>query len=85
MNNVSALLLFIHFRLGNVLGELMTLFYKEEGRRIKVRLEKKTFSSVELSVRYNFKACSFLPVFHLCNLKLNSIVFSNFLHALSIM
>eukprot|EP00250_Pteridium_aquilinum_P016026 c22902_g1_i1 orf=394-4026(-) len=42
-------------RLGNILGELMTLFYKEEGRRMKLRLEKKLFSSTELSVRYNFK------------------------------
>ncbi|KAI5057496.1 hypothetical protein GOP47_0027511 [Adiantum capillus-veneris] len=42
-------------RLGNILGELVTLFYKDEGRRIKLRMETKAFSSNELSVRYNFK------------------------------
>lgn len=42
-------------RLGSILGELATMFYKEEGRRIRLRLEKRTFSSIELGVRYNFK------------------------------
>jgi hypothetical protein len=37
------------------MGELATTFYREEGRRVKLRIEKKTYSSLELSVRYNFK------------------------------
>lgn len=41
------------------MGELATTFYREEGRRVKLRVEKKSYSSLELSVRYNFKACSF--------------------------
>jgi hypothetical protein len=42
-------------RLGSIMGELATTFYREEGRRVKLRIEKKTYSSLELSVRYNFK------------------------------
>jgi hypothetical protein len=38
------------------MGELATIFYREEGRRVKLRVEKKSYSSLELSVRYNFKA-----------------------------
>jgi hypothetical protein len=49
-------------RLGSILGELAKNFYIEEGRRVKSRIEKRTYSSLELSVRYNFKAC-FLPIF----------------------
>jgi hypothetical protein len=36
-------------------GELAANYYREEGRRIKTRIEKKAYSSPELSVRYNFK------------------------------
>lgn len=43
-------------RLKNVFAELCSTFYKEEGRRIKARIEKRNFSSVELSIRYCFKA-----------------------------
>lgn len=42
-------------RVGSILAESVNTFYREEGRRIKLRLEKRTFSSIELSVRYNFK------------------------------
>ena len=42
-------------RLKNVFAELCSAFYKEEGRRIKARIEKRNFSSVELSIRYCFK------------------------------
>jgi len=42
-------------RLKNVFAELCSSFYKEEGRRIKARIEKRNFSSVELSIRYCFK------------------------------
>ncbi|KAK7846233.1 trafficking protein particle complex subunit 11 [Quercus suber] len=34
-------------RLGSVLAELANLYYRDEGRRIKLRIEKKTFSSPE--------------------------------------
>lgn len=37
------------------MGELASMYYRDEGRRVKLRIEKKTYSSVELSVRYNFK------------------------------
>ncbi|KAJ7556794.1 hypothetical protein O6H91_05G099000 [Diphasiastrum complanatum] len=42
-------------RLGSVLGELSTNFYREEGRRVKLRIDKRSYSSLDLSVRYNFK------------------------------
>ena len=38
-----------------IFAELCSTYYKEEGRRIKARIEKRNFSSVELSVRYCFK------------------------------
>ncbi|XP_062222206.1 uncharacterized protein LOC133921381 [Phragmites australis] len=42
-------------KLKNVFAELCSAFYKEEGRRIKARIEKRNFASVELSIRYCFK------------------------------
>ncbi|KAG6554217.1 hypothetical protein Mapa_004133 [Marchantia paleacea] len=42
-------------RLGSIMGELANQYYKEEGRRIQNRIERKSYSSVELSVRYSFK------------------------------
>lgn len=42
-------------KLMSVFAELCSTYYKEEGRRIKARIEKRNFSSVELSVRYCFK------------------------------
>lgn len=42
-------------RLGSIFGELSNTYYREEGRKIKIRIEKKNFNSIELNVRYNFK------------------------------
>lgn len=42
-------------RLTTVFAELCTTYYKDEGRRVKARIEKRNFSSVELSIRYCFK------------------------------
>ncbi|KAL6911366.1 hypothetical protein ACP4OV_000171 [Aristida adscensionis] len=42
-------------KLRNVFAELCSAFYKEEGRRVKARIEKRNFGSVELSVRYCYK------------------------------
>ncbi|XP_073270024.1 uncharacterized protein [Primulina huaijiensis] len=42
-------------RLGNAIGELANIYYRDEGRRIKTRLEKKNFSSMEFNVCYCFK------------------------------
>ncbi|KAK7360369.1 hypothetical protein VNO77_02357 [Canavalia gladiata] len=42
-------------RLANIFSELAAAYYKEEGRRIKQRIEKKNVGSVELIVRYCFK------------------------------
>lgn len=50
------------------MGELGTTFYREEGRRVKLRVEKKSYSSLELSVRYNFKACVANPA---CSFSIN--------------
>jgi hypothetical protein len=36
---------------------LSGVYYREEGRRVKQRIEKKNVSSVELIVRYCFKVC----------------------------
>lgn len=42
-------------RLGNTFSELSSAYYREEGRRVKQRIERKNVSSVELIVRYCFK------------------------------
>ncbi|XAR58082.1 hypothetical protein NMG60_11026462 [Bertholletia excelsa] len=42
-------------RLGNTFAELANTYYRDEGRRIRARLERKSLSSVELSIRYCFK------------------------------
>ncbi|GBG77674.1 hypothetical protein CBR_g24120 [Chara braunii] len=42
-------------RFASVVSDLARQYYGEEGRRIKTRLERKTYSSPELTVRYNFK------------------------------
>ncbi|KAK7386570.1 hypothetical protein VNO78_26903 [Psophocarpus tetragonolobus] len=42
-------------RLASTFSELAGAYYREEGRRIKQRIEKKNISSVELIVRYCFK------------------------------
>ncbi|KAG8387391.1 hypothetical protein BUALT_Bualt02G0016400 [Buddleja alternifolia] len=41
--------------LSTAFAELANIYYRDEGRRIKVRVEKKSFSSMELNVRYCFK------------------------------
>ncbi|KAI4327874.1 hypothetical protein L6164_020285 [Bauhinia variegata] len=42
-------------RLASTFAELASTYYKDEGKRIKLRIEKKSVSSVELIVRYCFK------------------------------
>ncbi|KAA8532099.1 hypothetical protein F0562_006759 [Nyssa sinensis] len=42
-------------RMGNTFAELANTYYRDEGRRIKMRLERKSFSSIELNIRYCFK------------------------------
>uniref|UniRef100_A0A5B7A4W4 Putative trafficking protein particle complex subunit 11 n=1 Tax=Davidia involucrata TaxID=16924 RepID=A0A5B7A4W4_DAVIN len=42
-------------RLGNTFAELANTYYRDEGRRIKTRLERKSSSSIELNIRYCFK------------------------------
>ncbi|GKV21863.1 hypothetical protein SLEP1_g31801 [Rubroshorea leprosula] len=42
-------------RLGTAFAELAMVYYRDEGRRIKTRIEKKAFNSVDLHVRYCFK------------------------------
>ncbi|KAJ1434079.1 Tetratricopeptide-like helical domain superfamily [Sesbania bispinosa] len=44
-----------HALLANTFSELAGVYYREEGRRVKQRIEKKNVSSVELIVRYCFK------------------------------
>ncbi len=58
-------------RLGSAFAELANLYYRDEGRRIKLRLEKKTFnsSSIELNIRYCFKVrVLFIKIIVLCQL-----------------
>ncbi|KAL8133790.1 hypothetical protein AgCh_009017 [Apium graveolens] len=43
-------------RLGNTFAELANVYYRDEGRRVKARIEKKSFGSIELHIRYCFKA-----------------------------
>ncbi|KAI3668917.1 hypothetical protein L6452_40134 [Arctium lappa] len=42
-------------RLGNTFAELAVTFYRDEGRRVKMRLEKKNYGSIEYNIRYCFK------------------------------
>ncbi|XP_028795308.1 trafficking protein particle complex subunit 11 isoform X2 [Neltuma alba] len=42
-------------RLANTFAELASTYYSDEGKRIRLRIEKKSVSSVELIVRYCFK------------------------------
>ncbi|XP_043708533.1 trafficking protein particle complex subunit 11-like isoform X2 [Telopea speciosissima] len=42
-------------RLGSALAELANIYYRDEGRRIKTRIEKKNFNFIELNIRYCFK------------------------------
>lgn len=44
-------------RLGSALAELANIYYRDEGKRVKLRIEKKTSSSssIELHIRYCFK------------------------------
>ncbi|XP_023763383.1 uncharacterized protein LOC111911869 isoform X1 [Lactuca sativa] len=42
-------------RLGSIFAELAVTFYRDEGRRVKMRLEKKTYASIEFNIRYCFK------------------------------
>lgn len=43
-------------RLGNIFAEVANVYYRDEGRRVKARIEKKSFGSIELNIRYCFKA-----------------------------
>lgn len=56
----------IFYRLGNTFAELANVYYRDEGRRVKARIEKKSFGSIELHIRYCFKVsyifCRFLLV-----------------------
>lgn len=42
-------------RLASTFAELANTYYRDEGRRIKTRVEKKNTNSVELNIRYCFK------------------------------
>ncbi|CAA0841573.1 Unknown protein [Striga hermonthica] len=42
-------------RLWTAFADLANTYYRDEGRKIKMRLEKKSFSSLELNIRYCFK------------------------------
>ncbi|KAL2551198.1 hypothetical protein Fot_04817 [Forsythia ovata] len=42
-------------RLGTACAELANTYYRDEGRRVKARLERKNFGSIELNIRYCFK------------------------------
>ncbi|KAF2291669.1 hypothetical protein GH714_028028 [Hevea brasiliensis] len=42
-------------KLGSTFAELANTYYRDEGRRIKTRVEKKSFNSNELNIRYCFK------------------------------
>lgn len=42
-------------RLGSTFAELANTYYRDEGRRFRTHIEKKTSNSIELNVRYCFK------------------------------
>ncbi|KAJ7944021.1 Trafficking protein particle complex subunit 11 [Quillaja saponaria] len=42
-------------RLGSTFAELANTYYRDEGRRIKTRIDKKNSNAIELNIRYCFK------------------------------
>ncbi|TXG59253.1 hypothetical protein EZV62_013826 [Acer yangbiense] len=44
---------------GSTFAELASTYYREEGRRIKTRIEKKSYSSIDFNIRYCFKVAVF--------------------------
>lgn len=42
-------------KMGNLLVEMVAVYYREEGRRVKSRVERKAYNHWELGVRYCFK------------------------------
>ncbi|XP_022926701.1 trafficking protein particle complex subunit 11 isoform X1 [Cucurbita moschata] len=54
-NDASDLSQSLH-RLRNSFSELANVYYKDEGRKLKTRIEKRTSSYTELNIRYCFKA-----------------------------
>ena len=49
-------------RLRSFFSELANTYYKDEGRKVKTRIEKRTYNSTELNIRYCFKVSSPLSV-----------------------
>lgn len=45
-------------RLGSVFAELAGIYYRDEGRRIKARIERKTSNPADFNIRYSFKVSS---------------------------
>lgn len=44
-------------RLFSLLSELTSNFYRDQVRRMRLKVERRTYTHVELSVRYYFKVC----------------------------
>ncbi|CAM8986690.1 unnamed protein product [Rhodiola kirilowii] len=42
-------------RLAIIFAELATIYYRDEGRRVRTRIERKGYGSVEINIRYYFK------------------------------
>ncbi|KAL2905966.1 Trafficking protein particle complex subunit 11 [Bienertia sinuspersici] len=55
--HLCVLLVLIYYlcRLGSVLADLVHIYYREEGRRVKTRVDKRNFNSAELGIRCCFK------------------------------
>lgn len=51
-------------RLASAFAELALSYYREEGRRIKSRIEKRSSNSLDLNVRYCFKSFVEIGVKH---------------------
>lgn len=45
-------------RLGSVFAELAGLYYRDEGRRVRARIERKSSNPADLNIRYSFKVSS---------------------------
>lgn len=53
------------YRLGSVFVELASKYYRDEGRRIKARIERKSSNPPELNIRYSFKVNHYQNLYHL--------------------
>jgi trafficking protein particle complex subunit 11 len=62
MHHITLLSILNYLRLASLFAELCLAYYKEEGRRIRSIIEKKSSPFPELNIRYCFKVTLSLSI-----------------------